>query len=385
MKIIVDENIPHVEKYFEPYGEVVKLPGRKITAADVANADALIVRSVTEVNAELLGESLVRFVGTCTIGVDHLDQNYLRKNKINFASAPGCNANSVAEYVCSALAVVRPNWLSAKVGVIGMGNVGSRVSQRLLDLGLEVVAYDPLIDPSKYPNLTTLEQVLSCDIVAMHAPLTTLGSHPSYHVVGAPELLALKSGALLLNCGRGACIDNQALLNHLKSNPNQIEVVLDVWEGEPSPELALLPYISIATPHVAGYSHDGKLAGTEMILQQFCRSFELDVNLGQQNLAQHFSSDFPAVKTISLGSGQRQNFLNQVILKSYDVREDDFIFRQNAKKNPNEFSQSFDRMRKNYPQRLEFSHYKVEVENETRSEKEKQLLNRDLTALGYSQ
>lgn len=385
MKIIVDENIPHVEKYFEAYGDVIKLPGRSIKAADVADADALIVRSVTEVNAALLAASSVKFVGTCTIGVDHLDQHYLQDNNIDFASAPGCNANSVAEYVCSALAVVRPNWLSAKVGIIGMGNVGSRVSQRLLDLGLDVVAYDPLITPSKYPNLTTLEQVLNCDIIAMHAPLTIDGSYPSRHMVGASELLVLKSGALLLNCGRGACIDNQALLNHMKTNPNKIDVVLDVWEDEPSPELELLPYVAIATPHIAGYSHDGKLSGTAMILQQFCRSFELDSSLARKNLDQHFDADFSEIKTLSPGAVRRQNFLNEVILQSYDVRIDDAVFRDNAKKNSNAFAQSFDQMRKQYPQRLEFFHYKIEVKTEFESEKEKQLLDRNLAALGYSQ
>lgn len=372
LTIVADENIPMAEALFAPYGNLIRLPGRDISSADLKNADALIVRSVTKVDKNLLSGSTVKFVGSCTIGVDHLDVDYLRQQKIAYTSAPGCNANSVVEYVFSVLAHLRPQWLGAKVGIIGMGNVGSALYRRLHNLGIEVLAYDPLINQDRYPVMTSLEAVLNCDVISMHAPITAAADYPSYHMIGAEQLQRLRPGALLINAGRGACIDNKDLLEYLKQRPG-VDVVLDVWEPEPAIDLLLLPYIALATPHIAGYSHDGRLNGSTMIVKSFCRYLQ------QPLLAPvAFAAE---VEEIIVLADSRQKFINQAILNSYNVLNDDLRLRKEAERNPAEFPQAFDAMRKKYPKRLEFFHRKINTEGQ----QEKKWLDRSLAALGYAQ
>lgn len=355
MKIVADENIPLVEAFFQEFGEIVRLPGRQMTAADVRDADALLVRSVTRVDAALLAGSSVGFVGTCTIGVDHLDQDYLAAHDIRYSSAPGCNANSVVEYVYAALTHLNVNWQTAKVGIIGCGNVGGLLHSRLRDQGVDCYCYDPLLD-SDYPDLTHLEEVLACDIISMHTPLTTTGSFPSFHLLGEQELRQLKPGAVLLNCGRGAVIDNSALLGVLEDRPD-LRIVLDVWEPEPDINLALLDKVVLGTPHIAGYSYDGKLKGTEMIYSALCRHLNVNPAKSVVDLIPPLADN-----TLCLESDDEWIAAKALIAQVYDIAADDQRLRELAARSragAESFAVGFDNLRKHYPIRREFHNYRL--------------------------
>jgi len=275
LKIIVDENIAFAQTYFAAMGEVILLLGRTITADDVRDADILLVRSVTPVNAALLAGSRVRFVGSCTIGMDHVDTDWLDANGIHYACAPGCNARAVVEYVMSALLALQiPLDGSKTVGVVGCGNVGGNVLRTLQGMGVPCCGYDPFLVNSDLP-LTSFNSVLACDVICLHTPLTRTGDFPTFHLLNAQAIAQLKPGTVLLNAGRGAAIDNAALLARLQEK-NDIQVVLDVWENEPAINADLLAQVAIGTPHIAGYSAEGKWRGTLMVYQALCAFLGID-------------------------------------------------------------------------------------------------------------
>ncbi len=269
MKIVADENIAFARAFFAPLGELQLLPGRAITAADVQDADILLVRSVTPVNAGLLQGSRVRFVGSCTIGTDHVDTAWLAANGIQFAHAPGCNARAVVEYVLSSLLALGECFLDGrKIGVVGCGNVGGQLLRCLRAAGANAVGCDPFLCDTNLP-LQPLDALLDSDIFCLHTPLTRDGPHSTWHLFDAARIAQLKPGAVLLNAGRGAVIDNAALLQRLLQKKD-LRVVLDVWENEPAISAALLEHVCIGTPHIAGYSAEGKLRGTEMVYEALC-------------------------------------------------------------------------------------------------------------------
>jgi len=373
------------QEYFSKFGEVVALPGRQLSRAQVKNADALIVRSVTQVNEQLLAGSKVGFVGSCTIGMDHLDLAYLDSCGIEYHNAPGCNANSVVEYVFSALSALQYDWREKRFGIIGMGNVGSALYRRLSALGLDCIAYDPLIPQDRYPILSNLDEVLSCDVVSMHAPLTHGGEFPSHHMIGEQALGQLKSDAILLNCGRGDCIDNAALLALLERRP--AKVVLDVWENEPHVDLKLVPNIQLGSPHIAGYSYDGKVMGTAMIASAFAEHVSANSSGDVKSVSGTASTVGLEARPLSLNVelGDTQEIIRSAILAVYNVQDDDKNFRAAANNLSDSFALQFDQLRKQYPKRLEFKHYSVDVEQFKKlSSNEKKLLDRDLIALGYA-
>lgn len=359
MKIVVDENIPLVDAFFTNYGDVIKYPGRTMTADDLAKADALLVRSVTTVNQALLAQSNVKFVGTCTIGVDHLDIPYFEAADIRYSSAPGCNANSVVEYVYAALCALDVDWRGKRVGIIGCGNVGGLLYQRFKAQGVECLCYDPFLSLKQNPDLKTLAEVMGADIVCMHTPLTKTGPHPSLHLVGADELALLKSGAVLINAGRGPVLDNQALTEFL-THRKDVSVVLDVWEPEPNLSLDLLKLVNLGSPHIAGYSYDGKLKGTEMIYQAYCRAFDLPAVHHLAELVPPLADDllhFPA--------GDTWVNLKALIEKVYSITRDDQALRTLARESAGNdalFAKGFDNLRKNYPVRREFHNYRVDTQ-----------------------
>ena len=223
MKIVIDANIPLAKEFFSSLGEVTLIPPRELSAENIRDADVLIVRSVVKIGQALLENSHVKFVGSCTAGVDHLDTVYLDKKNIIWSGAPGCNANAVVEYVLSVFASLYQaqdqnfDWWNRSVGIIGCGNVGGRLHKKLTSLGVKTQCYDPLLASETCENLTTLERVLTCDIVCVHVPLTKSGPFPSHHLLGEKELKQLTPNAVLISAGRGAVIDNQALLSFLKS------------------------------------------------------------------------------------------------------------------------------------------------------------------------
>lgn len=272
--IVADENIPGIVELFGELGDVRTVQGRAMTPAQVRDADILLVRSVTSVDGRLLDGSRVRWVGTATIGVDHLDIPYLQGRGIDFASAPGSNADSVVEYVLAALAGTGAMWArllagQARVAVIGVGNVGERLMRRLLRLGIETVGCDPLRSGPPDLRLVTLEAALQSSVVCLHTPLTRAGPAPTWHLLGERELATLPRGALLLNAGRGPVLDNAALLR----SRDDLWLALDVWEHEPAIDRRLLERVALGTPHIAGYSLDGKIAGARQLLRACCHRF----------------------------------------------------------------------------------------------------------------
>ena len=347
MKIVADENMPLVRELFSPYGEVEVFPGRELGPDHVKDAAALLVRSVTKVDAGLLANSSVRFVGSATIGMDHMDLNYLRQQGIQFANAPGCNANAVVQYVLSVLFRLRLGWQQQTIGIIGCGNVGGRLYQILQKLGVNCRCYDPFISDVDCPDLVSFDEVIQSDILCLHTPLTTDGPYPTFHLFDEHTLSQLAPNTLLINAGRGAVVDNQALLNLLQQRP--LQVALDVWEGEPDILLPLLERVDIATPHIAGYSYDGKVNGTTMIRDAFCDWLEESV----------FQADADQEPLIALDVAS----LSEAVLATFDVEKENQRMRKALLTDRADVSHSFDLLRKNCPKRLEFHHFTVSIGN----------------------
>ena len=375
MKILADENIPHVVSAFSTIGHVQTIEGRIITPKDLKNIDILLVRSVTKVDKQLLKGSSVRFVGTATIGFDHIDLGYLKQNDIGFASAPGCNANSAAEYVLSTLLVLgqQHNFKlrDKTVGIIGCGNVGSNVLQKLQALGVRCLVNDPPLQEAQNNQdaFVDLEIALQADIVTLHVPLEKTGLYPTYHLVNRHFLNQLKDDAILLNISRGDVVDEADLMYSLINRPN-LTIALDVWPHEPAINPLLVQKTAIATPHIAGYSLDGKLRGTEMLYTAVCQYFQYKATWQAKDY-------LPAAMVSELHfseSASDTDILLMAITACYDVRRDDVLLRQMLKQaNPAAY---FDYLRKNYPARREFSSLKLVLPNKT-------MLAEKLNMLGF--
>lgn len=350
MNIYIDENIPYAEHFFSDYGELTFFSGREVTAEQLVNADVLLVRSITQVNEQLLHlNNSIQFVGTATIGTDHIDLDYLKSRGITFSSAPGCNKISVAEYILSSLMVLseRKQFIltDKTVAIVGAGNTGSAVYQRLDALGVRCKLYDPLLEQAgDKRSFCTFEDVLQSDIISLHVPKTKTGVYPTVHMFNEAVLKQLNTNQILLNASRGEVVDNAALLK-LASNHKSPLLVLDVWENEPNIKKQLIPFVEIATPHIAGYSLDGKVRGTEMLYLAFCELFKINVK--------HKANDFSAISAINKITISQP--LDQTLIKSlmhliFDVRRDDALFRQMIDQ-----LDGFDTMRKNYQERRELS------------------------------
>lgn len=348
MKIVVDENIVAAAEMFSGVAEVQAVNGRQLTAAQLSDADALIVRSVTKVNAKLLDATPVRFVGSTTIGVDHLDTNYLNDRSVYYCNAPGSNADSVVDYVLSVMCTVEglleQLYRGGQVGIIGLGNVGRRLSQRLCDIGIRCVAYDPLLDQSSSPLLGSLAKVLQSDMVCVHTPLTVAGDHPTQGLLDCQLLSHLPAGAVLLNAGRGEVLENAMLLEFSRQRPD-IKLVLDVWQGEPGISRKLLSRCRLATPHIAGYSLDGKILGLQMVAEQLFNYFGLPV--AGANLDGVITT--PSERVIQ--GEDEVSLIREAVLACYDVTEDDQRLREAAA--AGDLAENFDLLRKHYPRRRE--------------------------------
>ena len=366
LNIVADENIPQLHHYFDKFGSLTTYPGRQLNREQLRAADVLLVRSVTQVNQQLLQGTSIRFVGTCTIGTDHLDKSYLAQAGVTYASAPGCNANSVVEYVLAALAKVRPDWLNCNVGVIGCGNVGGHLLRTLTGLDVRCVGYDPLLPEGHGLNLASLEEALQSDIVCLHTPHTVDGPFPSFHLLNRDNLPRLKNGAVLLNAGRGGAIDNSAL-HELLLQRQDLNVVLDVWEREPDFDTELLEYVVLATPHIAGYSIDGKVAGTAMIARALGHFVgELADDTGELEIALPLGITSPvSLQSLTIGLSPDMSWqqrLNRILSVAYCIGRDDRALRD-AVQTSTEVGSEFDRLRKTYPPRLEFNHYSLTLED----------------------
>ncbi len=356
MIIAADENIPFACELFSHLGEVRLFHGRTMSNDNIADADILLVRSVTNVNQAILAGSKVKFVGTCTIGTDHLDKNYLQENNISYSSAPGCNAHGVVQYVLGAMAKTERLNTENRVAIVGCGNVGGRIYNALNGMGIQCYCIDPFKSQTELSDIADFNAVYNADVICVHTPLIRTGPHPTFKMFDAEVLGKLKSTALILNAGRGNVIDNNALLNRLGKN-DSFSAILDVWQDEPNINLELLDALTFATPHIAGYSYEGRVNGSFMIYHALCRFLNIP--------NQESNSILANIKAKAFGDNIKlieQNVLS-AILKTYDIAEDDKRLKNNAKELP----AIFDRLRKTYPKRREFSHYTVSPSNTEQS------------------
>lgn len=355
MHIVADENIPLLDEFMGGFGRLTRLPGRLIDRTAVADADILLVRSVTPVNAEMLADTPVRFVGTCTIGTDHLDLPGLAAAGIEVVNAPGCNARGVVEYVLSCLLTFSERatsaWQDKVVGIIGVGEVGGRLATTLQALGVETLLCDPPRVEQGESGFVGLDELIErCDVISCHVPLTEDGPHATYHLVDEPRLAALRPGAWLINSSRGPVIDNTAL-NYVLAQRSDLLVALDVWEHEPLADPQLASRCALATPHVAGYSLDGKLRGTAQIYQALCRYLQLPAELVLEQLAPRSGAG-----SLVLEPGTPPDWaLTRALRLVYDVRDDDARLRAMlaAARTDQASREGFDQLRKEYPLRRE--------------------------------
>ncbi|WP_426696471.1 4-phosphoerythronate dehydrogenase [Aeromonas hydrophila] len=353
MKIVVDENMPHARELFAEFGEVIPLPGRQMQAADLQEADVLLVRSVTRVDAALLASCpRLSFVGTATIGTDHVDKGLLAERGIPFFSAPGCNKYSVGDYVLSALLVLAErhelNLSEMSLAVIGAGNTGECVAGKAEALGMRVLRCDPprarAAEANEAAQFVDYQQALGADIVSFHVPITHQGPDATFHLLDAAQIAARPAGQILINASRGEVWDNQALLARQQSQA-PLRLVMDVWEREPEPLQALVPHTELATPHIAGYSLEGKARGTWMLYEALCRQLGHTPRQDLQSLL-----PTPEVREVTPGQPADQALIKQLVHLIYDVRRDDARFRNRLG-----VAGSFDEQRKHYPERRELS------------------------------
>lgn len=355
MKILIDENMPYAEGLFSQLGHVVLKSGRQICAEDLVDVDALMIRSVTKVHATLIAQAnKLKFVGTATAGMDHVDQALLKQKGIYFTAAPGCNKVGVAEYVLSSLLVLGQQQgfsiFDKTIGIIGAGQVGSYLQDCLTAIGINVLLNDPPKqsegDQRKFTPLDEL--VEKADVITIHTPITSSGQWPTDHMFDEKRLEALRADQILINAARGPIVDNQALKARLLRNDG-FTAVLDVFEHEPVVDMELLPLLAFATPHIAGYGLEGKARGTTMIFNSFCEFIGHDMQADPAKLL-----PVAPIPEVTLSTQWNESVLNSLIQLIYDIRLDDAIFRRNIGPEG-----AFDKMRKDYWDRREYSAIKI--------------------------
>ncbi|NMY41174.1 4-phosphoerythronate dehydrogenase PdxB [Pseudomonas sp. WS 5013] len=360
MQIVADENIPLLDEFFAGFGTLHRHPGRAIDRAALGDAEVLLVRSVTRVDRALLEGSKVRFVGTCTIGTDHLDLDYFAEAGIAWSSAPGCNARGVVDYVLGCLLALGERTgrrlPELTYGVVGAGQVGGRLVEVLRGLGWDVRVCDPPRQAAEGGDFVELAEILrECDVLSLHTPLDAA----TRHLLGAEELCALRPGAWLINASRGAVLDNAALKAHLRSGAD-LQVALDVWEGEPQADPELAALCQIATPHIAGYSLDGKLRGTAQIYQAYCRTMGLAEQVQLDELLP------PTwLGALSLHEDAAIDWALATLCRAvYDPRRDDADFRRSLVGDAAQRKAAFDQLRKHYPHRREIDGLQVRLDGD---------------------
>ena len=294
MKVVIDSAIPYISGVLEPYFEVVYKAGAEISNRDIADADALIIRTRTRCDKALLEGSKVQFIATATIGFDHIDTKYCAENGISWTNCPGCNADSVNNYIHAALTTIfGDNTKGKTIGIIGVGNVGSRVARMAMNLGMKVLLNDPpraeREDPEEFVSLEEIKE--NADIITVHTPL----NKETFHIINDDFLASCKKTPLIINAARGEVCDTASLLNY------KGEIVLDCWEGEPNINLELLEKVALGTPHIAGYSVDGKANGTRMSVEAVCKHFDIEKTIkievpGEKGIPYYIEGESNALK-----------------------------------------------------------------------------------------
>ena len=364
VKIVCATNMPYALEAFGTLGDARIIEGRIISPDDVRHADILAVRSTTRVDRDLLDGSRVGFVGTATIGTDHFDIPYLEGRGIRWCYAPGCNANSVSEYVTAALlCLARRHGFRLRgltIGVIGVGNVGNRVVGKATALGLQVLQNDPPRQEATGASVfQPLDSILpQTDIVTLHVPLTSDGRHPTIHMADRRFFDRLKHGCILVNAARGAVVDTDALLRAMDRGIVS-HAVIDTWEPEPAYRTDLLARADLATPHIAGHSFEGKVNGTVMVYREACRFLGVPDAWTPDGLLPP-----PLVPQIEVDAAEREDedALWEVVRRVYDIEADDARMRAGIVADDRQRSKHFDRLRSDYPMRREFPFTRVQLQ-----------------------
>jgi erythronate-4-phosphate dehydrogenase len=357
MKIIVDKKIPFIEGVLEKYGEVVYREGREISRGDVLDADALIIRTRTKCNRALLEGTTVRFIASATIGFDHIDTAFCEANDIFWTNAAGCNSSSVQQYMTAALFHLAEEFqfdlAQRTIGIVGVGNVGSKVANLCRTLGMRVLLNDPPRERREgSKDFVSLDTIVDqADIVTFHVPLNPDGVDKTFHMVDAKFLSRFRKNHILINASRGEIVDGSALKSVLK-NKMIADCVLDVWEHEPDIDHELLGLAEIATPHIAGYSADGKANGTAMSVQAFGRFFGFGFDSWYPAKV-----PIPAITTLEVDGGNQsiQTVLSGIVKRTYDILSDDARLRMSP--------ETFEKQRGAYPLRREFPTYTLKLLN----------------------
>jgi len=369
--------MPYARDAFSTLGETTVLEGRSICHEDLLDIDILALRSTTTVNRDLLDGTPVKFVGTATIGTDHLDKDYLEDAGIRWCFSPGCNANSVSEYITAALLTLTSrhsfSLANKTLGVIGVGNVGKRVVEKATALGLRVLKNDPPREDAEGPTgeFVPLEQILEeSDMITMHVPITRDGLYPTHHMVDQRFLEKTKPGIIFLNAARGPVVDTDALVQAIRSR-HVAHSVIDCWEGEPAIRPDLLELVDIGTTHIAGHSFEGKVMGTVMVYKEACRFLGIEPTWTPDTLLPK-----PIVPEIALDASDQtvEQALRQVVHRVYDIEADDSRLRDATA----DLAAHFDNLRKNYPIRREFRFTRVTLTGGSPA------LASALTSLGFS-
>lgn len=347
-------------------GEVRTSAGRDINASMLADVDVLLVRSVTSVNEELLTGTSVKFVGSATSGLDHIDRQYLKNAGIEFTYAPGANANSVVEYVLAAIAAIEKKleqlFSGGSVGIVGYGHVGKALARTLRALEIDIRICDPWLDMDDVSENASLDEVLKCDVVTLHCELTDEQPWPSHYLLDETTLVKLADNALLINASRGSVIDNNALLARLKQRLD-LRVALDVWEGEPTLNSKLLRAADLGTAHIAGYSLDGKQEATRMLHRAAVQHFSAGVVASINPKQNESGANKPLTTAASVLSPA--DLVRHLIQAKYDIRQDDALLRQaTANKESADSAAGFDRLRKTYRDRRELAGSPVDYSGE---------------------
>ncbi len=355
MKIIIDKDIPFIKGVLEPFADVGYYRGNEISNHQLRNADALLIRTRTFCSHELLDHTSVKFIGTTTIGYDHIDTAYCRGNNIVWKNAPGCNAASVNQYIASSLVLLAARYgFSLKersIGVVGVGHVGSRIVRTAELLGMHVYLCDPpRVEKEGVCGFIGMDGILrECDIITFHVPLQQGGIYNTWHMIDDELLKKTNPGTFIINTSRGPVADTISLKAALASGRIK-GLVADVWEKEPEPDRELLDMSDIATAHIAGYSADGKANGTAMIIQELSRFFDLGLN--EWKPAYIPPPKNPEI-VIDCKGITEEEILAKAILGSYDVQEDDRRLRNSPA--------GFEQLRVEYPVRREFSSFTLKL------------------------
>lgn len=357
MKLIVDDKIPFIRGVLEPFFNIEYMEGSDIRNKHLIDVDGLIIRTRTKCNKSLLEGSGVKAIATATIGFDHIDTNYCEQKNIKWFNASGCNSSSVKQYIASTLVfLAKKHGFSLEdrtIGIIGVGNVGRKVLRITESLGMRVVLNDPPRQRAENScAFISMEGILrETDIITLHVPLNYEGEDKTYHMVDAEFLDKVNPGTVIINTSRGEVVDNNALKYSLK-NGNVTGAVLDVWENEPDIDQSLLNLVDLATPHIAGYSQDGKANGTAMSVDAICNFFNIPFTGWYPE-----SVPLPSDNKIIVDCNGKNNteILSECMINTYNVETDDIMLRQNIR--------NFEKNRGNYPVRREYGSYEVKLLN----------------------